>query len=187
MKSNSIVSVTENRATREITFVALGEGGGSVTLHLDRAFAANAGLADELMYHGAGQKVRDAAAIQRMVVRDKATGAAVETKATPRERLRRMTATIEALHNGTWRVVSQERIGADETLLSRALQELYLNKTNSKGEVMNVDWIRAKVTGMTAAERKAMLAQDPVKAVADRLKAEDVADVDVVELMEDFA
>jgi acyl dehydratase len=167
MKSNQIVSIT--RDGTKLTFTAIGSG----SVALDVAGLAPS-VTEQATYHGLAQKVRDAAAIKRVLV------GGVEIAATPKHKLDAMSRVVEALVAGRWNAVREGggRIGADETLLSRALVAVYPAKAP--------DEIRAKVTAMTAEERKAVLQVPKIKAAADAIRAAEVADVNTEVLLADF-
>jgi len=177
MRSNQVVTVGVEG--RRLTFTVVGAVGGAITLD---ANGLSAEVREQAMIHGLVQKVRDAAAIQRALVNG------VETKATPNHKRDAMGRVVEALVAGRWNAerVGGGRIGADETILSRAMAELYEGKTNKAGVLMDADWIRAKVTGMTAEERRGMLLVPAIKEVADRLRAEAAQGVDTESLLDDF-
>lgn len=169
IKSNSTVSVTVAEDRQSIQFTALGSG--SVTLHIAKVSVKNR---EHAALHGFIQKVRDGAAIARSAVDGKS--------ATPTEKLNAMRAIVEHLELGTddWssRTRAGGRIGADESYLSIAMQELYPEKS--------ADEVRAFVVGKTAEERKALLMVPKIKAIVDRIKGDAVKDVDAEALLAGF-
>lgn len=170
MKSNQIVSVAVDAALGRVTLTAIGTSG-AVTVNVNELAET---VRTQALYHGIIQKVRDAAAIKRVIVNG------VEIAATPMHKRDAMERVAQALRDGAWNAARQGggRIGADETLLSRAMVVVYPNKTS--------DEIRAKVTSMTAEERRALLLVPKIKAAADQIRAAEVADVDTDGLLADF-
>jgi hypothetical protein len=142
---------------------------GTLRLELQRIAPA---LQDRAMIHGWIQRIGDAAAIQH----NKETGLA----ATPADKFENMRRLVEHYNSGSdqWspsRASGGTRIGSDESLLAQAIAEL---KPES-----SPDAIRAKVHGMTRAQRLALMEQASVKPIIERLRGEQVQDIDADELL----
>jgi hypothetical protein len=130
--------------------------------------------------HGVEQRIRDKGATRV----DEKSG----KSRSPREKYDAVKVMFDHIFSGTeeWNPAGGERIGADESLLSRALQEVYPSVDIAK--------IRADVTGMRPEERRAILTNARgterdarIAAAAQRIKAADVADVDTEALLEGYA
>lgn len=178
-KSNSIITTKVDTVGRAVTFSIAGAGPAGpdgnktavvLTVDLSKVHPANV---DYAAFHGFKQRIQDAAAI----------GFIKEEKryATPEEKVARMFSLVEHLNSGSaeWSPTRSERIGSDESLLSRVMTELYPTATAEE--------IRAKVTGWTKPIRAAMLARPEFAKVADRIRAEASAGVDTDSLLADLA
>lgn len=153
-------------AKRTITFIVPGV---STPLVLDlnsvseqcRTYAA---------YHGFGQRIGDAAAMERAARGGKS--------ASPQEKFDAMRALVEHYNSGAegWSPKAADRIGSDELLLARALAVVKPDKDPAK--------IREYVSGLTKAQRTALMTQNAeVKAAVELLQAEQVKDINTEELL----
>lgn len=173
-KSNS--TITHKVDGNVITFQARGKSAepdkpgpviGETSLDLTKV---HDGLHRRAEIHGWIQRISDAAAISR----NPETG----LPATAGDKLSAMDRLVQHYMSGTgdWSPVRSRAIGSDETLLSRVLTEVYPDKTPER--------IREYVTGLRSAERSAILTK--FKDIADRIRAENSADVDAEALLKDL-
>jgi hypothetical protein len=162
----SRIGRTYDLAKRTITFTVPGITD-SLVLNLDsvsescRTYAA---------YHGFGQRIGDAAAIERALNGGKT--------ASPQAKWDAMNALVSHYNSGAegWSPKASDRIGSDELLLARALSALRPDKPSER--------IREYVAGMTKAQRTALMTQDAgVRAEVEKLQAEVVKDIDTESLL----
>jgi len=169
-KSNSVVTTKWDTEKRTLTFTVLKVG--ELTLELGKVHQSNL---DYAAIHGLKQRVSDAAAIP--------FDAKAKRYATPQEKYDAMKALVDHYNSGAaeWSLKRAERVGTDELMLTQALSELYPMQT--------ADAVRAKVAGMTRAERTALSDHPKVKPVIERLRAAALATsgVDAEKLLEGFA
>lgn len=121
-------------------------------------------------FHGFGQRIGDAAAIERASNGGKTASAQTKWDA--------MSALVAHYNSGAecWSPKAADRIGSDELLLARALAALRPDKP--------VERIREYVSGMTKAERTALMTQDArVRAEVEKLQAEVVKDINTDDLL----
>jgi hypothetical protein len=122
-------------------------------------------------YHGFGQRIGDAAAMERASRGGKPASA--------QEKWDAMSALCTHYNSGAegWSPKGAERIGSDELLLARALAALRPDKDSAR--------IREYVAGMTKAQRTALMTQDEhVRAEVEKIQAEVVKDIDTTALLE---
>lgn len=121
-------------------------------------------------YHGFGQRIGDAAAMERAARGGKS--------ATPQEKWDAMNALVAHYNSGAegWSPKAADRIGSDEILLARALAVVKPDKDPAK--------IREYVAGLTKAQRTALMTQNAeVKAAVELLQAESVKDINTDDLL----
>jgi hypothetical protein len=175
LRQNAVVQVGWNDAHTQLTVSVVGAGKPPLVVDLTRASKA---MRDRLMAYGAEVRITRAAALRR----DEKTG----KESSPGEKYERVKRMAEHVASGSddWNPPSGDRIGADESLLSRALQEVYPNMDPAK--------IRADVTGMRPEQRRALLTNAngkhaAIAEAAQRIRASDVKDVDTDVLLEGYA
>lgn len=174
-RANAVVQVGWNEAHTVLTLNVIGANQPAIVADLTRASKP---MLARLMAYGAEVRTTRAAALRV----DEKTGKA----SSPGEKYEKVRRMAEHIVSGSedWNPPSGDRIGADESLLSRALQEVY--------PAMDAAKIRADVTGWTPQQRRAMLTNANgkhanVAEAAQRIRAADVADVDTDELLEGYA
>lgn len=153
-------------AKRTITFTVPGVSE-PLVLNLDSVSEACRTYAG---YHGFGQRVGDAAAMERAARGGKS--------ATAQEKWDAMAALVNHYNSGAegWSPKAADRIGSDELLLARALSVVKPDKDPAV--------IRSYVSGLTKAQRTALMTQDArVKAAVESLQAETVKDIDTESLL----
>lgn len=126
---------------------------------------------ERAMLHGLVQKVSDAAALSR----NTETG----LSASPSEKLAAMARLVEHFNSGTEEWSTKREGGGGPSvetgLLVAALSEIYPGKTPEQlGK-----WVKAR----SAPERAALMAQENVKAIVERLRAESAKSVDTDALL----
>jgi hypothetical protein len=121
-------------------------------------------------YHGFGQRIGDAAAMERAARGGKSASA--------QEKWDAMAALVSHYNSGAegWSPKAADRIGSDELLLARALSVVKPDKDPAV--------IRSYVSGLTKAQRTALMTQNAeVKAAVELLQAETVKDIDTESLL----
>lgn len=157
-KSNSVINTEINQSIRTIEFSVIGAG--SVTLHLERVSQANI---DYAAFHGFKQRIPDAAALSR----DETTG----KPALPSEKLAAMRELVEFYESGTSEWARRRAPGqSDIGLLWRATCELKPERSP--------DEIRESLAKLSAEQIRALLVNERVKAIVDRIRQESVKGVD---------
>lgn len=139
-----------------------------LVLDLSRVSDANKTYAT---FHGFGQRVGDAAAMER--------AARGGRSASAQEKFDALSELVEHYNSGaeSWSPKRSDRIGSDELLLARALAEVYPSKPSER--------IREYVSGLSKAQRTALMTQNAeVKAAIELLQAEQVKDIDTDALLE---
>lgn len=133
-----------------------------VALHLNRLHADNISYA---ALYGIGVRITRAAALP--------------SGSTWAEKRAAMQELIEHLESGSpeWSAARQSgsRIGSDEVLLARALQEIYTNKTPER--------VREYVHGLTKAQRLAVAQTEQVREILDRMRAEETKEINGEDLL----
>lgn len=133
-----------------------------VTLHLHRLHADNISYA---ALYGIGVRITRAAALP--------AGSTWSDKRAAMQEL------VEHLESGSpeWSAARQSgtRIGSDEVLLARVLQELYANKSPER--------IREYVHGLTKQQRLAVMQTEQVREIADRMRAEETKEINGEDLL----
>ena len=153
-------------AKRTITFTVPGVSE-PLVLEMDRVSAACRTYA---AYHGFGQRIGDAAAIERAAHGGKTAPAQAKWDA--------LSALVTHYNSGAegWSPKASDRIGSDEQELARALQAIRPEKDPAK--------IREYVSGLSKAQRTALMTQNAeVKAAVELLQAETVKDIDAEALL----
>lgn len=176
-KENSIISTSVDVRARTLAFViSNGKDGddkreiGTLLLDLTKVSASNL---DYAAFHGFKQRVADKAALGQF---DKAGN-----RVTPEMKLASMAQLVEFYNSGAegWSPVrSGERVGSDELLLARALQQL--------NPLKPADDIRKAVAGWTKVERAALMLRTDVKPLIDAMQAEATGGIDTDELLSGF-
>lgn len=121
-------------------------------------------------FHGFGQRIGDAAAMERAAHGGKTAPAQAKWDA--------MSALVEHYNSGAegWSPKAADRIGSDELLLARALGALRPDKDAAR--------IREYVAGMTKAQRTALMTQNAeVRKAVEALQAEVTKDINTEELL----
>lgn len=163
---SSRIGRTYDLTKRTITFTVPGVSE-PLVLNLDSVSAA---CREYAQYHGFGQRIGDAAAMERAARGGKS--------ATPQEKWDAMSALVGHYNSGAegWSPKAADRIGSDELLLARALGVVRTDRTPEQ--------IRAYVSGLTKAQRTALMTQNAdVKAAVEMLQAEVVKDIDTDSLL----
>jgi hypothetical protein len=166
-KSSRIGRVYDLSA-RTITFTVPGASGGPLVLRIDSVSPA---CREYAVYHGFGQRIGDAAAIERA-----ANGGRT---ASPEAKWNALKILVDHYSSGSdaWSPKRSDSIGSDELLLARALSIVYPQKDAEK--------IRSHVSGLTRAQRTALMTQNAeIKAAVELIQAEQSKDVDVEGLLE---
>lgn len=149
-----MIKCTINASIREIVWQAA--DGREVTLHCDRASAANQAYA---ALHGFKQRGSDVMALGK--------------GASDSDKLAELTAIVNHIESGSadWsrRVVSGPRVSANRGLLLATLARLAPGKAEKQ---------QAAVEGFTNDEIAALLMRPDVKVVADQIMAEKSANID---------
>lgn len=121
-------------------------------------------------YHGFGQRIGDAAALERSTRGGKS--------ATAQEKWNAMSALVEHYNSGAeaWSPKRADSIGSDEVLLARALSVVKPDKSPEA--------IRSYVAGLSKAQRVALMTQNSeVKAAVEMIQGEEVKDINTEELL----
>lgn len=131
----------------------------------------SAAVRDRALAHGIVQRVIDAAALSR----DGKSG----KSATPVEKWTAMKEIVDHLMSGTdqWSL-AREQESPFVSLLTQCLCEIYPERTEEQVR----EWVKKR----SAAERKAMLASEKVKPIAERIEAEKLKHIDTQELLDDL-
>lgn len=140
---------------------------GELILDTVKCSAANR---ERAMFHGFAQRIADKAALSA----DPKTG----KSASPEAKLEAMRGLVEHFNKGTeeWSPArSGDRIGSDELMLARALSEL--------NPAASAEDIRGALSKMTKDQRAALRLQPRVKALIEGYMEEQVAGVDVGEIL----
>lgn len=169
-KSNSVITtelIKGDGITKPVIVFKVKDAG-ETRLELAKCHLA---ILDRACIHGLVQKVSDAAALSR----DTKTG----KSATPGDKLAAMMKVVEHLTSGSeeWNMKREGGggPGLETQLLVKALCEVY----PGKGE----DQIKGWVGKRSAAERMALMQQDNIKAIMERLRGEATQSVDAGELL----
>lgn len=171
-KSNSVITtelVKGDGITKPVIVFKVKDAG-ETRLELAKCHLS---ILDRACIHGLVQKVSDAAALSR----DTKTG----KSATPQDKLAAMVKVVEHLTSGTeeWNLKREGGggPGLETQLLVKALMEVYPAKTEEQ--------IKGWVGKRSGAERMALMAQENIKGIMDRLRVETVmsASVDAGELL----
>lgn len=171
MKSNSVINTQVNASIRTIEFSVVGAG--SVTLHLERVSAANL---DYAAFHGFKQRISDAAALSRDLVKQP-DGSMKELNATPANKLSAMTDLVRWYESGTSDWSQKRQPGTSQIgLLWRAVCELKPERSP--------DSIRESLASLKADETRALATNPKIKAVLDRIASEAAQGVNTDELLE---
>jgi hypothetical protein len=175
LRQNAVVQVGWDDAREVITLNVVGSGKPPIVCDLHRASMA---MLKRLRAYGAEVRITRAAALRF----DEKTN----KPSSPGEKYDRVKRMAEHIASGSedWNPPSGDRIGADESLLARALAEVYPSMDHAK--------IRADVAGMRPEQRRALLTNangkhPEIAAAAQRIRAADVADVDTDVLLEGYA
>ena len=153
-------------AKRTITFTVPGVSE-PLVLEMDRVSEACRTYA---AYHGFGQRIGDAAAIERAAHGGKTAPAQAKWDA--------LSTLVTHYNSGAegWSPKASDRIGSDELLLARALSVVKPDKDPAV--------IRSYVAGLTKAQRTALMTQNAeVKTAVELLQAETVKDIDAEALL----
>jgi len=164
-RSNSIITTSVNDAMTEIKFNV--KDTGSVTVRLAKLTDM---VRTQATLHGIKQKICDAAAMSRDPVTFKPASAV--------DKLAAMREIAERLENGGQWNGSGGGGAGDTVMLVNCLRELYPQTDD------NV--IVAKVTALTAMQRKAYLLDSKIAPIAARLSAERVKGVDTAGLFSEL-
>jgi hypothetical protein len=154
-------------AKQTLTFTVPGV---SETLTLDLTRVSDA-CRTYAVYHGFGQRIGDAAALERAQRGGKSASA--------QEKWNALKVLVDHYNSGaeSWSPKRSESVGSDELLLARALQIVYPEK--------DAEHIRAKVSGMNKMQRTALMTQHAeIRAAVELIQAEQVKDIDVESLLE---
>lgn len=170
LREGSVIATQPRVTERQLAFVVTnGQEGaarrtiGELVLDLTKVSAANL---DYAAFHGFKQRIADKAALSR----DEKSG----KPATPEEKLEAMRALVDYYNSGAegWSPArSAERVGSDEVMIARALQEL--------NPLKPAEEIRRFVAGMDKAARGKLRQTGRVKELCDKWEAERVSSVDV--------
>jgi hypothetical protein len=163
---SSRIGRAHDLAKRTITFTVPGVAE-PLVLNLDNVSEACRTYA---AYHGFGQRIGDAAAMERAARGGKS--------ASPREKWEAMKELVDHYNSGAeaWSPKRGDRIGSDELLLARALSAVFPEKDAGK--------VREYVSGLTKAQRTALMTQDArIKAAIETIQAETVKDINTEELL----
>jgi len=164
-KSNSVI--TSNVIDGKLVIAV----NGHANLVVDPTMLS-APVRERALFHGLNARIIDAAAKSR----DSATGKPAPTV----DKYNAMKALVEHYISGSedWSPKRSERTGSTDSLLTRCLGELFPNKS--------ADELRAFVTSKTKVERDAMLLNANIKAIADRIRAEQTSTVNSDALLEEL-
>jgi hypothetical protein len=175
LRENAVVQVGWDADGNVGTFHVVGSKRPDIMCDIRRASGK---MAHGLKRYGAEVRITRAAALRV----DSKTG----KPSSPEDKYDRVKRMAEHIASGSedWNPPSGDRIGADESLLARALQEVYPSMDTAK--------IRADVAGMRPEQRRALLTNangkhPEIAAAAQRIRAADVADVDTDVLLEGYA